>query len=285
MPVVLVPSLINRAYILDLEPGRSLVQALAAQGHPTFLVDWGVAGPESSGVDVDDVLRVLRRSVDRACRRAAAPRALLFGYCMGGTLAALFAARYPERVAALLALCAPAKFSEGGRFGSFVQQLDVATAFDRDGLVPVTTMKPAFQLLDPVGNVSKYLAIEAASHQPHALARVLVRERWLEENVPLPGAFAQTFIREGYQRDALLAGTWVVDGKAARMEHIRVPTLVVACARDFITPPAAATPLADAVPAGRALVLDTGHIGVVVGSEGPRTFYPIVDEFVRQVAS
>lgn len=285
LPIVLVPSLINRAYILDLEPGRSMVQALAAMGHPTFLVDWGIPGPESCGEDVDDVLRLLRRGIDRACRHVGAPRAVLFGYCMGGTLATLLAARFPERVAGLLALNAPVLFAEGGRFAAFVRDIDVECAFDADGLVPVTTMKPAFQLLDPVGNVSKHLAIEAASHDPKKLARVLVRERWLEENVPLPGAFARTFIREGYQRDALLKGTWRVDGQAARPDQIAVPTLVVACSRDFITPPTSATPLALAVQQGRAEVLDTGHIGVVVGAEGPRTFFPLVDKFAREVAS
>ena len=285
LPIVLVPSLINRAYILDLEPGRSMVEALAAMGHPTFLVDWGVPGPESCGEDVDDVLRLLRRNIDRACRHVGARRAVLFGYCMGGTLAALLAARYPERIAGLLALNAPILFSEGGRFAAFVRDLDVNAAFHADGLVPVSAMKPAFQLLDPVGNISKHLAIEAASHDREKLARVLVRERWLEENVPLPGAFARTFIREGYQRDGLMRASWVVDGQVARLDRIAVPTLVVACQRDFITPPASATPLAAAVRDGRAQVLDTGHIGVVVGSEGPRRFFPMVDDFARAVAA
>ncbi len=285
LPVVLVPSLINRAYILDLEPGRSLAGALAAAGFPTFVVDWGVPRLADAGEDLDHVVSVLRRSVDRACRHVGAPRAHLLGYCMGGTLATLLAARFPGRVASLLALNAPASFAAGGRFASFVRAIDVDTAFPGDGLVPVEVMKPAFQLLDPVGNVSKHLAIEAASHEPTKLARVLVRERWLEENVPLPAPFARDFIRDGYQRDALLLGEWRVHGRPAAVRAIRVPTLVVACKHDFITPPAAALPLADAVVGARAEVLDVGHIGVVVGAEGPRRFYPLATEFFRSVAA
>lgn len=284
-PVVLVPSLINKAYILDLEPGRSLVAALAERGHPTYLVDWGVPEVENGGEDVADTLRLLHRCVDRACRHSRAPRALLFGYCMGGTLAAMYAARFPARVAGLVTLAAPIHFAEGGRFGSFVQALDTGRAFPADGLVSPETMKPAFQLLDPVGNVSKYLAIEAASHDPRQLARVLVRERWLEENVPLPGAFAAEFIREGYQKDGLVHGTWRIDGQPVRLGDIRVPTLVVTCDRDFITPTAAAAPLAARVggPA-RHVALDTGHIGVVVGGEGPKRFYPLLSGFFSEVA-
>lgn len=284
-PVVLVPSLINRAYILDLEPGRSLVQALAAAGHPTYLVDWGVPQEENGGEDVAFTLNLLRRSIDRACRHAGAPGSILFGYCMGGTLAAMLTALGSARVVALVTLAAPVRFSEGGRFASFVSSIDTNTAFPAEGLVPVSTMKPAFQMLDPVGNVSKHLAIEEASHEPARLVRVLARERWLEENVPLPGAFASEFVREGYQRDGLWNETWRVGGEAVRLGAIGVPTLVVSCARDFITPVAAAAPLAERVgPHARHVELDTGHIGVVVGAEGPRRFYPLLDGFFREVA-
>lgn len=285
-PVVLVPSLINRAYILDLEPGRSLVQALAEYGHPTYLVDWGVPEAENAGEDVADTLALLRRSMDRACRHAKAAKAHLFGYCMGGTLSAIYAALYPERVLSLTTLAAPVQFAEGGRFASFVTAIDTEVAFPAGELVPVERMKPAFQLLDPMGNLSKYLGIEAASHDPRQLARVLVRERWLEENVPLPGAFAAEFVREGYQKDGLVNETWSIGGRVVRLGDIRVPILVVTCAKDFITPPAAASPLAErASGPARHVSLAVGHIGVVVGGEGPKRFYPLLNEFFRSVAA
>jgi len=116
------------------------------------------------------------------------------------------------------------------------------------------------------------------------LARVLARERWLEENVPMPGAFAREFIRNAYQEDRLVAGTWEIRGERVDLRNVTAPVHVVACARDFITPPACATPLAELTggPA-KATVLDTGHIGVVVGAEGPRTFYPLLDATFREV--
>lgn len=73
VPVVVVPSLINRSYIVDLEPDRSLVDGLADRGHPVYLVDWGVFGPEDGGVTVAHVvLELLHRALDRACRHAGA---------------------------------------------------------------------------------------------------------------------------------------------------------------------------------------------------------------------
>lgn len=288
-PVVLVPSMINRAYILDLEPDRSLVAALAAQGHPVYLVDWGIPGPEDAGEDVGYVLvELLHRSIDRVCRHAGAPRAFVLGYCQGGTLAVMYAALRPERVAGLVALNAPVKFAAAGRFRDFVgpATFDVDAAIDADGLVPVSVMKPAFQMLDPVGAVGKYAAVDEASADPRRLARVMARERWLEENVPMAGAFAREFIRNAYQEDRLLAGTWVIRGERVDVGAIRCPVLVVSCARDFIAPPGACLPLVDAVGSAdrEARSLDCGHIGVVVGAEGPRTFYPLLDTWFRRIS-
>ncbi len=288
-PVVLVPSLINKAYILDLEPGRSLVEALAALGHDTYLVDWGTPGPEDAQEDVAYVvLQLLHRSIDRICRHAGSADAHLFGYCMGGTLVAMYAALRPQRVRTLTALAAPVKFAAGGRFRDFAQPdaIDLEEAIDGDGLVPVSVMKPAFRLLDPMGNWNKFLGIEAASKRPQTLARALARERWLEENVPVSGAFAREFIRCGYQEDRLLAGTWKLAGDAIDLGNIKCPTLVVACAGDFITPVEAASPLAEAVGGESKLeVLETGHIGVVVGGAGPKLFYPLLDAWFRGQSS
>lgn len=283
LPVVLVPSLINKAWILDLEPGRSLVEALSSAGWDTYLIDWGVPGPEDAEEDVAYViLELLHRSIDRICRHARTPKAHVLGYCMGGTLSAIYAALRPERVESLVALAAPVKFSEGGRFKDLADAVDIDRAITPDGLVPVEVMKPAFQLLDPMGNWTKLIALDAASKDPEKLARSLVRERWLEENVPISGAFARDFLANAYQQDRLLAGTWTVGTQSVNLSEITARTLVAVCDNDFITPPAAALPLGEAVPNARVERLDCGHIGVVVGGFGPRVFYPLLDAWFAE---
>lgn len=285
-PVVLVPSLINRSYILDLEPDRSMVAALSAAGHPTYLVDWGVPAAEDADEDVEYVLMtLLRRSIRRACRHAGSSQAVVLGYCQGGVLSAMLAALEPDLFAGLILLNAPFRFSEGGRFRNLVQErvVDVEQGLV-DGLVPVETMQAAFKLLDPMGNWTKFLGIEAAQGQPARMARVLARERWLEETVPLPAAFARDFIRHTYQEDRLLEGSWRVGGRLVDLGRITCPVLVVAAERDFIAPLASALPVADAVSSDDVTVevLPTGHIGCVVGSAAPRILHPLLDRWLRR---
>jgi polyhydroxyalkanoate synthase len=288
LPVVVVPSLINRATICDLEPDRSLVGGLAERGHPTYLVDWGVPGPEDAHEDVAYLLlELLHRAIDRACRDAGAPGAVLLGYCQGGTLAAMYAALRPRRVRGLIALAAPIRFSEGGRFRDFTNpaHFDFDAMLDAQGLVPVEWMKAGFQLLDPMGIPQKFVAVARASRDPVRLRRVLARERWLEENVPVSGAFAREFIRNTYQGDRLEAGTWFVGGEQVDLGAITAPTLVLACQRDFICPAASALPLAELVGSEDVQVelLETGHIGAVVGRYGPEKLQPLLDRWLRRI--
>jgi polyhydroxyalkanoate synthase len=286
-PVVVIPSLINRAYIVDLEDDRSLVRGLTEAGHPVYLVDWGVPNSEDAEEDVGYVLlELLHRAIDRACRHARSRQCILLGYCQGGTLATMYAALRPKRIAALTTLNAPVHFAEGGRFRQMVdsEHFDVDEVIT-DGLLPVEVMKMGFKLLDPMGNWSKYLAIETASHDERKMQRVLARERWLADNVPMPAAFAREFIRNAYQEDRLMDGSWEIRGERVDLSTIMVPLLVVACERDFITPPAAAIPLAELVGSKDVTteVMPTGHIGVIVGGAGPKLFYPLLDAWFRRV--
>jgi polyhydroxyalkanoate synthase len=138
-------------------------------------------------------------------------------------------------------------------------------------------------MLDPMGNWGKFIALDEAAQRPDQLARALARERWLEENVPMPGTFAREFIRRAYQEDALLAGTWAVDDETVDLRNWTGPLLVVAARKDFIAPLEAVAPLASATGSTDATleVLETGHIGIVVGTFGPRVFFPLLDRWFR----
>ena len=110
-PVLVVPSLINRAYILDLAPGRSVLRWLAAQGLRPILMDWGAPGPAEAGFGLEAYgAERLVPALARVRALSGRPVAVL-GYCMGGTLAVGLAARAPEGISALVAIGAPWDFA------------------------------------------------------------------------------------------------------------------------------------------------------------------------------
>ena len=96
VPILMVYALINRPYVLDLLPGNSFIEYLTGQGFDVYLLDWGVPGDEDADLDFEHlILDYMPRAVKKVLRTSAADEYTLLGYCMGGTIAAIYAALFP----------------------------------------------------------------------------------------------------------------------------------------------------------------------------------------------
>ena len=123
VPVLLVPSMINRWYVLDLREGASVATAVSVGApYDTFLFDWGIPEDEDRFLSWDDVVAKLDRVVKRVLRITGASKVAIVGYCMGATLSSIYTALHPERVAALVNLAGPIDFSHAGRLGTMVDK-------------------------------------------------------------------------------------------------------------------------------------------------------------------
>jgi polyhydroxyalkanoate synthase len=282
-PVLFVPSLINRHYVLDLLPGKSFAEWLVAQGHDVFCVDWGTPGPEDRYLTFDDVCDTY---LGRAIRKTGAPKAHVLGYCMGGTLTAIHAAAHPERFASLVALAAPVSFAEAGMLGAWTQskQFDPKSLVAALGNVPWQLLQSTFQMLRPTLNLSKTVAMIDRAYDDEFLDGFLALETWGNDNVSFPGEVWRTWVEQLYRGDAFVRGEMTLGGHPARMQDIDCPLLVVSFEHDSIVPRATATPLLDL--AGSAdkqeLHLSGGHVGAVVSRGAAKKLWPALSGFWAQ---
>src|SRR6266404_4116992 len=93
VPILLVYALINRPYVLDLMPGNSLVEYLVGKGFDVYMLDWGTAGDEDKDLTFENyVLDYIARAVKKVLKTSHADELTLFGFCMGGTMSAMYAA-------------------------------------------------------------------------------------------------------------------------------------------------------------------------------------------------
>jgi polyhydroxyalkanoate synthase subunit PhaC len=290
-PVVVVPSLINRAYVLDLVPGRSMLRWLAAQGLRPLLMDWGTPGAVEATFDLGDYGRErLLPALARARALAGGPVPVM-GYCMGGTLAVGLAARRPEDVSALVTIGAPWDFAStrgiAGGFRALIraegaaraeQLLDgLGAAF---GLVPVSLFQMVFALVNPMQASLKFQKL-ARLDPEGAAARVFVAlEDWLADGVPMPAGAAKDLLVGWQIRNETAAGAWRFLGDRVDPRRVAAPALVVCGERDTIAPPALARPLGALLPNARVLRPRTGHVGMVVGSAARAQVWRPVAEFL-----
>ncbi len=286
-PILLVPSLINRWYVLDLGPGRSLIEWLVAQGHEVYCIDWGTPGDEDRYLTWDDIGgRYLGRAVRHVARHSPTGDTHLLGYCLGGTLTAAYVAAFPDGVASLLALAAPIDFSQAGIMATWTRspQFDVRAITAAFGNVPWWLMQASFKMMRPTLDASKLVGLLDRAWDDEFLDGFLATEKWGNDNVSFPGECYARYIEELYRGNALLAGTFTVCGRPARLSAIRCPVLALAFAEDHIVPVDCAAPLIAAVTSrDKQVVVDRGgHVGAVVSRKAAGRLWPAMHTFWAQ---
>jgi len=283
-PLLLVPSLINRWYVLDLRPGASLASSLVEHGIDTFCLDWGVPEDEDRYLTWEDVQQRLARAVRFVRRTTGASKVGLLGYCMGATLAGIHAALHDEGVAAFVNLAGPFDFSAGGLLSTMVDPrwFDVDTIAAAGNVAPMQ-MQSGFVALRPTQNLAKLVAQIDRAHDPKARAAFDALEEWASDNVAFPAAAYRTYIRELYQRNELARGEHHVGGRRVDLKNIRCPLLTIAADRDTICPAKAARALDDLSGSSdkESIVVPGGHVGAVVGSRAQTVLYPAIGRWLR----
>ncbi|MEM6996932.1 MAG: alpha/beta fold hydrolase [Myxococcota bacterium] len=285
-PVLVVPSLVNRWYILDLLPGRSLVAALADRGLNVFVHDWGECRDEDRHLSWDRLVAMVQRSLRRVAR-STGHRPAIVGYSMGGTLSTVAAALAPDRVAKLVALAAPIDFARAGALARLVDPtwFDVDAVADA-GNVPGQQLRAGFVALRPGAQAYKLVHWLEALGDPKR-RRVAQRvEAWASDSVPFPATAYRQYIRELYQSNALALGTHHVGGRRVDLAEITAPVLAVTADQDDICPAPATTALHELCSraAVETLRIPGGHIGAVVGYRAAEHLYAPLGDWLTDTS-
>jgi polyhydroxyalkanoate synthase subunit PhaC len=295
-PVLVVPSLINRAYVLDLVPGRSMLRWLAAQGFRPLLMDWGEPGQAEARFDLDAYgFERLLPALATARRLGGGPVPVL-GYCMGGTLAVGLAARRPAEIAALVTIGAPWDFAStrgvAGGIRAMLRANGIARAEsliaglgEAFGQVPVSVFQMLFAMINPIQASLKFQKLARLDPDGPAARLFVALEDWLAEGVPMPAGAARDLLVGWHIRNLTATGGWRFLGGVVDPGAVTAPSLVVSGQRDSIAPPPLARPLGQLIPGARSITPQTGHVGMVVGSLArPQVWRPIAG-FLAKPAS
>lgn len=278
-PVLLIPSLINRSYILDLSPRTSLARGLAKRGLAPFLLDWDQPGPEEMTFDLTDyVTKRLEPAIDAIRTKLGRPVTLV-GYCMGGLMALATALRKPQDVAGLVLLATPWDF-HAGLEGPRIMLDTLAAIIDHGietmGQVPVDLLQFFISSVDPHLASKKFTTF---AHYPpqSSQARDFIRlEDWVNDGVPLPSKVASACFHGWYQKNETMHGKWKIADIPVDPTRLHCPSLVVIPDRDKIVTPASAHVLGQQLPGATVLQVAGGHVGMLLSRQvGTRVHAPI----------
>lgn len=286
-PLLIVFSLINRSYVLDLKPGKSIVEKMVQAGFDVYLIDWGIPGPADQFLTLDDYInRYMYRMVEYIKEHSQVDKISLMGYCMGGTMAAMYASLYPQSIANLILMAAPFDFSnkEGLLFlWSDKEHFNVDKLVEAMGNIPPWFLQSAFTLLKPMQNiVDKYVKFFENIENEKFVDDFLTLEYWLNDNIPLSGQVYKQFVKDCFHDNLLIQNQMRLGAHQIDLKEIKCPVLSIIAEHDHLVPPQSSVPINEALGSKdkEVIVFPSGHIGLSVSGRAMKDLWPKVSQWL-----
>jgi polyhydroxyalkanoate synthase len=286
-PVVIVHSLVSRSYILDLRPGSSTVEYLLNAGLDVFMLDWGV--PDELDADNDLATYVdgyLPRALAAVRRETGCPDVTLAGYCLGGLIAALYAAGHRDaRVRNLILMATPIDFGEMGPMVAALRdgRLSAEDLIDGTGNVPADVLYSGFYMLAPTTEIAQKATLLEHLWNDEFVEGFQAMAQWSRDHVPFPGAAFRELVERLVRDNVLTSGRIRLGDRIVDLADARGDVLVAMAERDNVVPAAATEPalgLVGAPERRHELRLPGGHVTFGTGRSAFKHTMPRLTEWI-----
>lgn len=287
VPVLVVYALVNRPYMADIQEDRSLIRGLLNEGLDVYLIDWGYPDRSDRYLGLDDYINgYINRCVNYICDAHDLYRINMLGICQGGTFSLCFTALHPEKVRNLVTTVTPVDFQTPDNLLShWAQKLDVDLMVDTLGNIPGDMLNFTFLSMNPYRLTGqKYLDMVDLLDQPEKLKNFLRMEKWIFDSPDQAGEAFRQFIKDFYQRNALIKGEVVIGGGRVDLGNITMPVFNIYASLDHLVPPASSKALKGLVGSTdySELAFKGGHIGIYVSGRAQREVPPAIAGWLQE---
>jgi polyhydroxyalkanoate synthase len=286
-PLLIVYALINRETMLDLQPGRSVVQNFLQEGIDVYMIDWGYPARKDKYLTIDDhVNGYMDNIVDFILDKHNLDKIHLMGICMGGTFCVIYSALHPEKIKNMVTTVTPTNFDTNqGLLHIWMKDMDVDRIVDTYGNIPGDIMNMGFLLLNPARlMIDKYVGFIENMANKKFVENFVRMEKWIFDSPDVPGETFRQFVRDCYQKNLLIQSKMEVGGKRVDLKKITMPLLNYYGKYDHLVPPEACELLTGKVGSKDTedICLDTGHIGIYVSSKYQKEFVPRIARWLKE---
>ncbi len=239
-PLLIVPSVVNKFYLTDLAPGRSLVEFAVAKGQQTFSISWRNPGPDQRHLDLDAYIGSIIEALDAVLAITGAEQAHALGVCAGGqlltiALAVLAAKGTQHRVASMsLPVCVVHHGEPGSLTGLLTRETaDLASVRAmRQGGVKGATLQAALAWLRPIDSiwwawVQRYVV---AADMPK-----MDLFYWSEDITNLPAGLVSDLLELTLENSLANPGSLTVLSEPIDLGSVDVDTYLIAGLTDHLT--------------------------------------------------
>jgi polyhydroxyalkanoate synthase len=286
-PLLVTYALINRETMLDLQPGRSVVERFLDAGIDLYMIDWGYPTKKDRFLGFDDHINgYMNNIVDFIRETHKVEKINLMGICMGGTFSVIYSALYPDKIKNLVTTVTPTNFDTNkGLLHVWMEGIDVDRVVDTFGNLPADVMNFGFLLLNPARlMIDKYVGFMEHMDNKVFVENFIRMEKWIFDSPDLPGEVFRQFIKDCYQGNKLLQNQLEVGDRRVDLKKLTMPLLNIYGKYDHLVPPEACDQLVKKVGSNDTedICLNTGHIGIYVSSKYQEEFAPKIANWLKE---
>src|SRR6478752_6552547 len=283
VPLLFCPPWINKFYIMDLAPGKSLIEWAVQHGHTCFAISYRNPDKSMSELGFRDYLFQGPLDAVRVVREiTGAPAVNTVSVCLGGTLTALGlalnAARGDNSIQSATFLNTHTDFTQPGLLGTFTDEATVVgleKEMRKTGFLDSATMARTFSALRSNDLIFQYVSNNWLQGNKPPSFDLLA---WNEDSTRMPARMHSEYLRSCYLRNEFALGEFEIDGNRLDPSLVDIDTYVLAAVDDQIVPWTSGYKTTQLLGGKSRFVLSSsGHIAGIVNPPNPKAKHWVND--------
>ena len=279
-PILVVGSLINRYYILDLLPKISIIKKLQENGFDVYVTDWRTPHSFDKDLTLDKYAHeYVEKAVDKISEVNGSEKITLFGYCWGGIFSLIYSALHPERVKNLILHATPADLEiKPTSIELWAKKMNADKLVKVFGNIPGQFLNMAFLMRNPIEAALKYVRFFGQPRTMSEMMQFVAIEDWLYDSRPIIGNVFQKIIDDIYKNNLLIKNKMKVGGKLVDLKKITMPLLNIVGEKDDLVPPQSSKSINGMVSSKDKNLIEfpTGHVGLCISASAHEKLWPEV---------
>lgn len=286
-PLLIIYALINRETMLDLQPGRSVVETLISNGLDVYMIDWGYPTRKDQFLTIGDhVNGYIGNIVEEICRRSGVDKINIMGICMGGVFSIIYSALHPHKVKNLVTTVTPTNFdTDKGLLNIWMKNTDAELLGDTYANMPGDIMNLGFLLMNPARlMIDKYVGFMKNMDDKTFVENFIRMEKWIFDSPDVPAATFKQFIVDCFKKNLLIQSKLEIDGEIVDLQKLEMPVINFYGKFDHLVPPEACDRFIDTIASKdkEDICFNTGHIGIYVSSKYQQEFAPKIASWLME---
>lgn len=285
-PILVVYALVNRSYVLDLQPNKSWIRHLLMQGFDVYLLDWKSPTRMDKYVSFDDYVNsYIDDCVEIVQNNNSSDKITLHGYCMGSSMSAMYTSLHQEKIKNLVTIAPVIDTSKDTTvIANVSKQMDIDKLVSYIGFLPPEKLYECYSILKPFKQgVNKYFNLIENIDNESFVQNFLRIEKWLYDTPPIAGETIKQWINDIYKKNLLVKNQFRLGTAIVDLKKINVPLLNIVAEEDHLVSPECSVPLNEVVSSEdkRLIRFHTGHVGLIASSYSQNNVLPKVGQWLK----